>query len=104
MIRQGYDLRRTVLCGFSLGSYSALCLEGLMPRILISPFSGIIPLIEEKEAQYEGEMYDNIENALKIRSRVLLLHARKELIPIHHSRSIMDTLLLNNDIEIIDLI
>ena len=60
VIRQGYDLRRTVLCGFSLGSYSALCLEGLMPRILISPFSGIIPLIEEKEAQYEGEMYDNI--------------------------------------------
>ena len=24
----GYRLNRTILCGFSLGSYSALCLEG----------------------------------------------------------------------------
>lgn len=34
-----------------------------MPRILISPFSGIIPLIEETEGQYEGEIFDNVENA-----------------------------------------
>ena len=59
-IKQGYDLRRTVICGFSLGSYSALCVEGIMPRILVSPFSGIIPLIEDTEAQYEGELFDNI--------------------------------------------
>ena len=46
-VKQGYDLRKTVLCGFSIGSYSALCIEGIMPRILVSPFSGLIPLIEE---------------------------------------------------------
>jgi hypothetical protein len=41
-VRLGYKLSRTILCGFSLGSYSALCLEGEMPRILISPICGII--------------------------------------------------------------
>jgi hypothetical protein len=41
-VRLGYKLSRTVLCGFSLGSYSALCLQGPMPRMLISPICGII--------------------------------------------------------------
>lgn len=59
-VKQGYDLRKVIICGFSLGSYSALCIEGIMPRILVSPFSGLIPLIEETEAQYEGELFDNI--------------------------------------------
>lgn len=40
-VKQGYDLRRIILCGFSLGSYSALCLKGQMPRILISPLCGL---------------------------------------------------------------
>jgi hypothetical protein len=47
-ISTGYDLRRVVLCGFSVGAYSASLIPGLMPRILVSPFAGIIPFIEGK--------------------------------------------------------
>ena len=76
-VSEGYDLRRVVLCGFSVGTFSALILPGMMPRVLISPFSGIIPLVEEQEARFEGEPLDNIENAEKVRARVLLIHGRK---------------------------
>lgn len=53
-VKQGYDLRRTILCGFSLGSYSALCLQGQMPRILISPICGLISYVEERAIRFEG--------------------------------------------------
>jgi hypothetical protein len=76
-VSEGYDLRRVVLCGFSVGTFSALIPPGMMPRVLISPFSGIIPLVEEQEARFEGEPLDNIENAEKVRARVLLIHGRK---------------------------
>jgi pimeloyl-ACP methyl ester carboxylesterase len=42
----GYDLGRTILCGFSLGSYSALSLNAQMPRILISPVCGILSFFD----------------------------------------------------------
>lgn len=60
---EGYELGRIVLCGFSIGSYSALVVPGPMPRLLISPVCGIIPYVEGTTVQYEGEMFDNIENA-----------------------------------------
>jgi hypothetical protein len=53
-IKQGYDLRRIILCGFSLGSYSALCLKGQMARILISPLCGITSYVEDKAIRFEG--------------------------------------------------
>jgi len=28
IVKQGYKLNRTIICGFSLGSYSALCIKG----------------------------------------------------------------------------
>lgn len=43
--QQGYELSKTILCGYSLGSYSALVVPGPMPRLLISPVCGIIPYI-----------------------------------------------------------
>jgi alpha/beta superfamily hydrolase len=51
-ISNGYDLRRVVLCGFSVGAYSATLIPGVMPRVLISPFAGIIPFIEGKEGRF----------------------------------------------------
>ena len=46
IVSKGYTLDKTILCGFSLGSYSALTLEGQMPRILISPICGIYTFLE----------------------------------------------------------
>ena len=46
VVSKGYSLGNTILCGFSLGSYSALTLEGVMPRILISPVCGILTFLE----------------------------------------------------------
>lgn len=52
VVSQGYDLRRVILAGFSLGSYSTLCLEGMMPRLLISPITGIISYVEKEPARF----------------------------------------------------
>ena len=71
---EGYKLNRTILCGFSLGSYSALALCGMMPRILISPICGIISYLEGEGKRYEHERYDTVEKALKIDSRTLIFH------------------------------
>lgn len=73
-VRLGYKLNRIILCGFSLGSYSALCLEGEMPRILISPICGIISFFETEAARYDGEKYDNLQNALLLKCRSLIFH------------------------------
>ena len=50
--KQGYSPKRTILCGFSIGSYPTLSAPGPMPRILISPLCGLIPLIEGTCLQY----------------------------------------------------
>lgn len=73
----GYPLHRIVLCGYSIGSFSALLLKGEMPRILISPICGVIPFVEGTSNQYEGEIFDNLENAENIKSRVLIAHGAK---------------------------
>lgn len=62
-LKKGYSLSKIVLCGYSIGSYSALLVPGQMARILISPICGIIPFIEGTTIQYEGEIFDNLENA-----------------------------------------
>ena len=41
----GYSLSKIILCGYSIGSYSALVVNGPMPRLLISPVCGIIPFV-----------------------------------------------------------
>lgn len=74
VIKQGYKLHRTIISGFSLGSYSALCLEGEMARLLISPVCGIISFFETEAARYEGEKYDNISKAIKLNTRALITH------------------------------
>jgi pimeloyl-ACP methyl ester carboxylesterase len=50
----GYDLSSIIICGYSIGSYSALLLPGPMGRILISPICGVIPFVEGTTLQYEG--------------------------------------------------
>jgi pimeloyl-ACP methyl ester carboxylesterase len=50
----GYDLANIIICGYSIGSYSALVIPGPMGRILISPICGIIPFVEGTTLQYEG--------------------------------------------------
>lgn len=90
ILRQGYKMNKVVLCGFSLGSYSALCLQGQMARLLISPICGIISFFETEAARYEGEKYDNIKNALSIRSRAMILHCSDEMVHISHGRLLYD--------------
>ena len=46
VVSKGYTLDKTILSGFSLGTYSALVLQGKMPRILISPICGILTFLE----------------------------------------------------------
>lgn len=48
-----------------------------MARILISPICGLIPFVEGTSNQYEGETFDNLENAENIKSRVLIAHGAK---------------------------
>jgi hypothetical protein len=84
------------MCGFSLGSYSALCLEGEMPRILISPICGIISFFETEAARYEGEKYDNVGKALRINSHSLIVHCSKELVHLSHGKLIHSALQHNS--------
>ena len=46
VFKKGYHPQRTLLCGFSIGSYPTLSVPGPMPRILISPICGLISLVE----------------------------------------------------------
>jgi hypothetical protein len=59
----GYDLSNVIICGYSIGSYSALLVPGPMGRILISPICGVIPFVEGTTLHYEGEVFDNFKNA-----------------------------------------
>ena len=54
VIRKGYKMDRIILAGFSLGSYSALSMEGVMPRLLISPVCGIVPFLEGEAKRFGG--------------------------------------------------
>ena len=45
---------RIILAGFSLGSYSALSMEVVMPRVLISPVCGIVPFLEGEAKRFGG--------------------------------------------------
>lgn len=77
VLGQGYKLSKVILCGFSIGVYSALCLEGMMTRIVISGFAGLLPMVEKREAQFEGEILDNVENCKRISSSlVLVIHSQ----------------------------
>lgn len=76
VIRKGYRMDRIVLAGFSLGSYSALCLEGVMPRLLISPVCGIMPFLEGEAKRFLGEKYDTVSKARKLKSPCLIFHCR----------------------------
>lgn len=75
-----------------------------MPRLLISPVCGIIPYIEGTTAQYEGEMFDNIENAEKIEARTLILHGANEMIPYSHAEALVDCFRAKNKPESIELL
>jgi hypothetical protein len=46
VLKLGYDIKRCILAGFSIGTYSALYLKGIMPRVLIAPISGLISFLE----------------------------------------------------------
>ena len=52
VFKQGYSPSRTVLCGFSIGSFPTLTIPGPMPRILVSPICGLTPLVEGTNLQY----------------------------------------------------
>jgi hypothetical protein len=41
----GYNIKRCILMGFSLGTYPTLYLKGMMARVLIAPISGIVSFI-----------------------------------------------------------
>ena len=73
-IAKGYKLSRTVLCGFSLGSYSALAIQGQMPRILISPICGVLSFLDGEARRFNGEKYGTVEHALKLQSKALIMH------------------------------
>ena len=45
VLNEGYELKNVILLGFSLGSYSALLLQGQMNRILVSPICGIVAFL-----------------------------------------------------------
>jgi predicted esterase len=52
VLNKGYDLHRIILCGFSLGTYSALSLMGQMPRILVSPVCGVYSFLNGEAKRF----------------------------------------------------
>jgi hypothetical protein len=70
-----------------------------MPRLLIAPITGLTAFIEGEVAHYEGEPFDNISAAKRVKSRVFMVHSIDDDITVEHSRTLYKAMMQDKDIS-----